>query len=301
MPKADNSTNDTAQPSLTPIYVVMCGFVFVCLGIVMLAIGHGTGKISLMPETPRQAYLRISSETHTGLRLAQLQDFAENYALNNDTGRARTARDALSAHEQRDWAKLTQTLYSLKSTDVQNTEALASYKYIWGVWNRQQDLPSLLQATGVVIISSADMHYAPNARRSKFAKGSGANILAGEIPEDIPQPDTTANLDASDSLELSSSYDVQNARIKYAKRPKYPRKAQRKGIEADVTLSLFIDERGNVARTEIVSVVAEKYRNSFARASKKAAMASKFHPKTVGGKPVATSDYLRKYTFTAEE
>ena len=80
-----------------------------------------------------------------------------------------------------------------------------------------------------------------------------------------------------------------------------PRKARRKGIEAVVILSLFIDERGNVARTEVVSVDAKKYRKSFARASKKAAMRSKFYPKTVGGKSVATSNYLRQYTFTFEE
>jgi len=289
MSKVDKNAKHKARPSLLPIFVVMFGFIFVCIGVVMLALDLGAKRITFKPLTPRQTYLSIVSETHTGLRLARLQDFAENYVRNDDTGRARTARDALSSHEQRAWVKLTKTLYSLKSTDIQNTEALATYKSTWGIWNRSSDLPILLQATGVVIISSTDMQYAPNARRSKFAKGKGATMLAGAVPdyELEPSPPT--------------SYNVLNARMKYSKQPKYPRKARRKGIEAVVILSLFIDERGNVARTEVVSVDAKKYRKSFARASKKAAMRSKFYPKTVGGKSVATSNYLRQYTFTFEE
>ena len=289
MSKVDKNAKNKARPSLLPIFVVMFGFIFVCVGVVMLALDLAAKRMTFKPLTPRQTYLSIVSETHTGLRLARLQDFAENYVRNDDTSRARTARDALSSHEQRAWVKLTKTLYSLKSTDIQNTEALATYKSTWGIWNRSSDLPILLQATGVVIISSADMQYAPNARRSKFAKGKGATMLAGAVPdyELEPSPPT--------------SYDVLNARMKYSKQPKYPRKARRKGIEAVVILSLFIDERGNVARTEVVSVDAKKYRKSFARASKKAAMRSKFYPKTVGGKSVATSNYLRQYTFTFEE
>lgn len=295
MPQAAKNDKDTEQPSLKPLLVIMFGFVFVCIGIIMLTTSGRAKKLVFKPDTPRQTYIKILGETHTGLRLARLQDFAENYAQNDDTGRARTARDVLSGHEQRAWASLTQTLYNLRNTDTQNTEALAAYKSTWGIWNRQSDIPALLQATGVVIISSADMHYAPNARRSRFAKGNGEAMLAGEIP---PYDLQASN---ADNLEGQSKYNVQNARMRFSKRPKYPRNARRKGIEAAVTLSLFIDERGNVARTEIVSIDAEKYRNSFARASKKAAMASKFHPKTVGGKPVATSNYLRQYLFTAEE
>jgi len=296
--KKARTDKDSDLTNLKPILVVLFGFVFVCIGIVMFAVRYDAENLSFKPETPRQAYLRIIGEPHTGLRLARLHDFTENYALNDDTIRARTARDVLSGHEQRDWANLTQTLYSLRSTDQQNTKALTAYKSVWGVWNRQADLPALLQATGVVIISSSDMHYAPNSRRSKFAAGKEGNKLAGDIQNTDPQLNT---IDSRDSLEIASNYDVQKARMRLAKRPKYPGKARRKGIEAVVVLSLFIDERGNVARTETVSVDAAKYRNSFVRASKRAAMASKFHPKTIGGKPVATSNYLRQYAFTKEE
>lgn len=310
MPKTDKDAKDTATPNLTSVFVVIFGFVFVGVSIFIFTTG-GAKNIALKPETPRQAYLSILGETHTGLRLARLHDFAENYVHNTDTLRARAGRDALAAHEQQAWVHLSRTLYSLRSTDAQNSDALAAYKSTWGIWNRQQDLPTLLQASGVVFISSADTQYAPNARRSKFyaggkggsdakggTKGTGT-ILAGETPIGMSPYD---GLSQNDGFEQITSYgfDVQNARIRFAKRPKYPSKARRKSIEAVVTLSLFIDERGNVARTELVSVDAKRYRNSFARASKRAAMVSKFHPKTVGGKPVSTSNYLRQYTFTAE-
>jgi Gram-negative bacterial TonB protein C-terminal len=299
MPEASQNTKDKKALNVAPILVIFYGFVFVCVGIVMIAITRSAVNIVQQPETPRQAYLKVLGETHTGLRLARLNDFSENYARNADTLHARTGRDVLADREQQAWAKLTRTLYNLKSTDEQNAEALNVYKSVWSIWNRQQDLPTLLQATGIEIKPSADMFYAPNARRSKFSKSSGKIVLAGDIPigaSSDAQLDTYTSPHL-DNIGISSNYDVQNARIKLAKRPKYPGKAKRKGVEAVVILSIFIDERGNVARTKLVRVDAAKYKNSFARASKRAAMGSKFHPKTVGGKPVATSNYLRQYAF----
>ncbi len=289
----DNSENEGAL-NQKPMFFIMFGFIFLCVGIVLLFAENGPKINYFKPETPRQAYLRIIGETHTGLRLARLHDFAKNYAFNEDTLRAQKARDVLSRHEQNAWATLTQTLYSLNSTDMQNTKAVAVYKSTWGVWNRQSELPALLQASGAVLISSADLHFAPNAGRSRFAQGDKNTALAGDK---VTQPAIVETLDAQ---EKPNKYEVKNVRLKFAKRPKYPRKARRNGVEAVVVLSLSVDERGNVARTEIVSVEAAKYRNSFVRASKRAARASKFHPKTVGEKAVATSNYLRKYTFTTE-
>ncbi|MCF6220822.1 MAG: TonB family protein [Robiginitomaculum sp.] len=244
-------------------------------------------------ETPRQAYLKIIGETHTGIRLARLNDFAVNIAFNENTKAARVRRDALSANEQIAWAKLTDALYNLDKSATDKSNAFAAYKDRWGVWTRQDETPKLLEQTSTIPGVSAQMKYAPNARKSKFATDNTEAMLAG----------ATSAMDAltpiiSEHME-TKTYETVEPRIKYAKRPRYPRRARRKGIEAVITLSLDIDERGNVARTHVVSINAPRYKDKFIRAARRAAMASKFHPKTITGKPVASRGYLRKYSFTS--
>lgn len=292
----DVDTDDKKQKGVKYALAFAVLIAVVLMFIAMPFMGGGSAQdITLNPESPHKAYLNILGETHTGLRLVRLRGYVDNTAPNENITGAKAAIDALATHEQIAWAKLTDALYDLKNTEGQKTQALATYKTTWGVWSRQQDLPKLLQTKLPASDTSETAQYAPNSRRSKFADVGAETTLAGATPSITHQPVVKIN------PPKTPVNKVQNARLKYAKRPRYPRRARRKGIEAIVTLSLFIDERGNVARTETVSIDAKKYRNSFARASKKAAMASKFYPKTVGGKPVATRNYLRQYTFTAEE
>jgi len=71
----------------------------------------------------------------------------------------------------------------------------------------------------------------------------------------------------------------------------------RANIEAVVTLKLNIDATGKVAMTELVNVEARKYRKSFIKAAERAALRTRFHPKTVGGKPEAAMGVLKRYRF----
>jgi len=246
------------------------------------------------PETPRQTYVNILGETHTGLRFVRLDDYITTLASNDNTNRAKTARDALATHEQMAWAKLTDALYDLNLSPSQKLDALSNYERHWGRWSRQEELPKLLAATIGADISSINTQYAPNARRSKFRKDTQETTLAGALPSAVIVDPPIKN-----TRTKSTDKTVQNVRIKYAKRPRYPRRARRKNIAATVTLSLDIDERGNVARTQVVSIQTSRYKDKFIRAARRAAMGSKFHPKTIGGRPVASHGYLRKYTFDA--
>jgi len=62
-------------------------------------------------------------------------------------------------------------------------------------------------------------------------------------------------------------------------------------------LRLNIDERGRVAMTELVSAKAERYRKEFVKASERAALRSRYFPKTVDGKPVSVSGITKKYVY----
>ena len=258
--------------------------------------------------SPRQAYLEILSEPHTGLRLARLDDFITHVPLNSDTARAKSRRDILGIYEQNAWADLTNVLYDLDKTREDKNRAVTDYKEKWGIWNRQIELPKLLWATGLsdrprpnieaASNSQADndeyilANFNPNQTISRFAKGRHKTVLAGG-PSFFMTASTSPN-----ALSLRNGQN-RPVRVKFAKSPRYPRSAFRNGISGQITLALDINERGHVVRTTVISADAPRYKDKFVRAAKRAAMASKFHPRTIAGQAVATSRYVRKYSFTA--
>ena len=69
--------------------------------------------------------------------------------------------------------------------------------------------------------------------------------------------------------------------------PRYPRKAQRDGVEAVVSLKLVVDEKGNVASAIVVDTKAPRFKREFERAAIKAVKQWKFAPAVLNDKPVA--------------
>ena len=73
----------------------------------------------------------------------------------------------------------------------------------------------------------------------------------------------------------------------------------RRKVDAVVTLKLNIDEKGKVAMTELVNVNAARYKKDFVKAAERAAMRTRFHPKTVDGTPQAAIGIVKRYRFEA--
>ena len=71
----------------------------------------------------------------------------------------------------------------------------------------------------------------------------------------------------------------------------------RRKVKAIVTLKLNIDEKGKVAMTELVNVQTSRYAKDFVKAAERAAMSTRFHPKTVNGVPRAATGIVKRYRF----
>ena len=69
-------------------------------------------------------------------------------------------------------------------------------------------------------------------------------------------------------------------------KPRYPRKAQRDGVEAAVSLRLVVDEKGNVANVIVVDTKALRFKRQFEKSAIKAVKQWKFRPAVVNDKPV---------------
>jgi TonB family protein len=95
------------------------------------------------------------------------------------------------------------------------------------------------------------------------------------------------------SEAIAQDYDIgPKLDWSHSKEPRWPRGAPREG--GRVTLSVDIDEKGNVIDARIVSVEGA---DVFGPAAVDAMKHWHFHPALKNGKPVAVANYTAKVTF----
>ena len=292
---------DKAHPKLS---VGWWGFVGLCLGVVAFVVflvfrpvqQDLIGTQTTGQDTPKQAWLYIQSETHTGLRLARLRDFIANTpsasspSASSYVRRAKAAEAALSVHEQSTWAALSQVRYNPALTRAELKHAVRAYINVWSPLNRRSELNRIKRDI------NQPVHAKPARNNDSPQDGQdlGVETLAGAATMPAPRPQQT-------HPEARPAPVIVEAKVKFSKRPIYPKRAKHKGVEAVVVLRLFIDARGRVARSEVIEIKARRYKKSFIRAAKRAALGSRFTPKTMDGRAVATSAYTRKYVFALGE
>ncbi len=255
-------------------------------------------KASPQP-TARQIYLATLAESQTGLRLAKLRNLLGNGPNPQLSADISLQVNILGKYETLDWGQLTDSLYNLQMSRAEKQQALSHYLESWGIWTRKTEIAQIRKTrlTEDTQTDAQSLLRTTPLRVSQFKGGQQGEFMAGAPvgaapPRVILYPATP---------EKAPSPTVQDVRVKKVKRPHYPSKARRKGIESVVTLSLDIDARGHVARTHLVSITATRYQKNFIRAANRAARRSRFYPKTVGGHPVPRSNYLRVFTFKLDE
>ncbi len=287
------------------LMAVLAGFMGVYLGGQASPVGK-----TVKDNTARTTYLNILSEPHTGRRLVRLKEFSRTKDAETFSDILRLQISVLEAYESRDWAKVADSRFSNQIEPLDKQRILEDYIQNWGIW-RHKDMiePYKISLEKQVEIWLETQKHTP-ARSpviqplvkhvSRYKKGAEIEHMAGEpggrAPRIIFTPPPAPPVRPSPKPAPVSN-PVVDVRIKSAKPPSYPRKAARKHISAVVILSLDIDERGHVARANLVDVKAEKYGKKFVKAAKRAALRSRFHPKTINGKPVARPGYQRQYTF----
>ncbi len=288
------STEETSSPPNTFSTYAVIGLVVSAFAVlVFVAYTHikaqNAARILTLNQKQHTIYQSILAETHTGMRLARWHDFIEHAPVSKYTQAARLHAAALKPHEQAAWAHYSEYKYALRANSTETAQARQQYIDSWGTLIRAKQLSPDAQSQ-----SAKTLNF--EKEKSIYAQGGAADILTGapygrqERPTSYPRPHT----------QTAFFQPRQSLRIRTARKPHYPRAAKRRGISAEVILSLNIDERGHVVSTRLISVEARRYRGDFVRAAKRAARRSRFHPKVENGAPVRTSNYLRTYTFAAE-
>ena len=78
--------------------------------------------------------------------------------------------------------------------------------------------------------------------------------------------------------------------------PQYPRRAQQRGIEGSITVSLTVNADGTVS-ADTIQVIDEDPKGYFVKAAKKAAAKFKYKPKMVNGVGQKVEGVIYKFSF----
>ncbi len=251
-----------------------------------------------------EIYKTALSESDLPLRRARLIDFIKTYPNHNRIKEAQSAVNEINQADEKDWASVTEVFYDPVQSKPTKMAALELYEDLWGselLGSRDEEIAALKVLIGElpppalsIDESSETQDFTPPI--DQFSDDVSGTIMAGGITVPkrtyIPPIQTPSTI-----LPPSRRLNIVPPRIRKSKRARYPSRAQRRGVEAEVILALNIDDEGRVQMTELVSVRAPRYRKDFIKAAERAALQSKYYPQTVDGKPVPTSGLRKRYVF----
>lgn len=262
-------------------------------------LGDQTGQSDPIGPEPeaRNTYLRALAESDPALRRARLTDFLSQYPENPRNGAVRSQLDILDSAADRDW-QATLTLAYDPRFDIETRRAsVAAYQQKWGRYlgARDTEIETLLADIETMPVGEnipdRTLPRDPDAYRG-IPNDRLAGAEFGREPSVIFRPSSE---NRNDIRELEG--EIIGARIRRNVTPRYPRRAQRRGVEAIVTLSMTIGTDGRVSLVEVTDVEADRYADDFVKEAERAALRTRFSPRTIGGVPVETVGVSKRYRF----
>lgn len=285
---------------------IICGLaIFVVLALVYTNQPNRIQKQPSEQSLNTEAYLnyrRALGETNVAFRRARLQDFIKVYPTHSRSKAAQLQLNIIDVQDDQDWNKLTELVYNPRLERAAKLSAIDLYNGKWRgglLGGRNEEIMRLKNE----VLGMQDENSLPDRR---------LDINVSAIPQNIkddsflgaPQRETIsierpAQQPTEPVAKIKDDPKVVMPRVRRNATPKYPRKAYKRSIDAIVTLKLNIDAKGKVKMTELVSVEAERYEKNFIRAAERAAMRTRYHPKTIDGKAVPMSGFIRRYRFSS--
>lgn len=258
-----------------------------------------TPETDIASRAERASYRTALAEGEIDLRRARLRDFETTYPQSEFLPAARAQLSVMDAYETRAWAALYDVMYDPSAQRLDKLAAIDLYEALWGstyLGGRDSDINTLRQQLETVEEAAPDRELKPG--KSSIPASIPDGVMAGG-PRRITAPPPVRIVRPAPAPAARSAVIVPPVIRKNVK-PRYPRKARRKGLGARVVLSLSIDDKGEVRLAEVISVQAERYAKDFVKASERAAMRTRYIPQIVDGKAVPVSGIKKIYLFRVE-
>jgi len=281
-------------------------FTGLCLGLVFAVVyWTSPGPASDTPQddntrAEQATYRKAVSEIAAPMRRARLQDFMTTYPESRYMHSVEVQLDVINAHEAKVWTEVTDSLFAPKTTRTEKLAILDGFEAKWGgalLGGRDDEIRTLRNE----ILETEETIKTPSRKlkdlKSPIPKNVPDNMLAGGPRPIAPPPPVVQPVKPPPEPERVVELDIVQPKIRRSVTPRYPRKAMRRKVKAIVTLKLNIDEKGKVAMTELVDIQASRYEKSFIKAAERAAMRTRFHPKTINGVPQAATGVVKRYRF----
>lgn len=269
--------------------------------------GDTASRLDIPQRSTTQIYTDADLLEAPALRMRALRNFVNAYPKAPEAARARIDIAELERTETQDFSVLTETFYDLRAAREKKILALDTFTAQWGksrfsdeitametqldIDNQQQDIEPQPKAQ----ITLEGGRAAPDPAIEEFA-GRETDTLAGGIVEPVkivkpvmpaPPPRIVPKI-----IEAS---------IKKGATPRYPRRAQSRGVEAVVTVAMDIDAQGKVQDARVIKPPTGRYARDFNRAAISAAKRTVFNPRMVDDKASPTNGYVRTYRFELED
>ena len=245
------------------------------------------------------SYRTAIAENPAPLRRARLRDFMTTYPESTRLAAVKAQLEVLDAYEAKAWMTVMDASYNPTLSKFDKLAAIQKYESEWKsnyLGGRDNDLSKLRTALEEdVPLKDRRLKSGP----SPIPKTTPDQIMAGG-----PRPKAVRPVILPPTPRPIAPAPVQTKKyvpeIMRSVTPRYPRRAQRRGIEASVELSLSIDGRGRVRMSELVNIQSDdpRYDRSFIRAAERAALRTRYKPYIVNGVAQPISGVLKRYQFT---
>jgi len=252
-----------------------------------------------------KVYRTAMSEPLAPLRRARLHDFVSTYPDSKHDRAAKAQLLVLNDEEARSWAEVTNILYEPDSERIEKLIALDKYERKWGpsfLGGRDDDIKSIKenlesqteQTPSRKLEDNPDVINTPTADRSQEKTITDTELAGGPVIRIAPPPRLVETIRPTQTRRPDI---VVAPKVRRNSTPKFPRRAERRGIEGLVILDLSIDETGRVRIAKLVSVEAQDYQRDFVRAAQRAAKRTRFFPQTVNGVAQPATNIRKRYRF----
>lgn len=303
IPDNDAARIGAAKAWAWPSLLTVTALVLITVGVYASRLNDTVGQSDPLGPEPvaRNSYLRALAEIDPALRRARLTDFLAQHPANPRDGAVRAQLDVLDAAADRDWQATLTTVYDPRFDLATRRAAVAAYQKDWGRYlgARDDEIETLLTEIDTMPVGE-DIPDRTLPRDPDAYRGIPDDRLAGDRFGVEPRVTFRPSAEKRDGSQNLSG-EIIGPRVSRNVTPRYPRRAQRRRVEATVTLSLVINRVGRVDRVELIEVTASRYADEFVKEAERAALRTRFDPRTVGGVPVETNGIRKRYRFELGE
>jgi len=274
--------------------------------------GEAATRLDIPQRTASQVYADAEQLEAPALRQRALRNFVKAYPDAPESQRAKIEIEELEFIESQDFAALTETFYDIRASREDKVLALDTFTALWGKTRFETEITSMelklgeesvdldrrmdesLGANPALAGQQKRQAVIDNIQNETIARES--DMLAGGI---VLEPVVIAPVMPAPPARVLPK--IIEATVKKDATPRYPRRAQSRGVEAVVVVAMDIDAQGKVQDARVIKPPTGRYVRDFNRAAIAAAKRTTFNPKMVDGKASPTNGHVRNYKFELED